>query len=240
MYLEKSLVNYGLTKKQARTYLACLELGSSAVQRISQRAGLVRSTTYEVLESLRQKGLVSTFRKKNIKYFTAGEPQRIIEDMQSRTDLLKNDLPRLQALQYKTKNQPKVRFYQGKQGIKTVLNETLEAHELVGFSSVEDLFTSLENYFPKFVEKRIKKKIPLKVIMRDSPESRKRKTLGREQLREVRIIPSQYQHHGGMLLWNDKMAMFSLRDELTAVIIESKELSAIQKTLFNFIWNSAN
>ncbi len=217
-----------------------MELGSSAVQRISQRAGLVRSTTYEVLESLRQKGLVSTFRKKNIKYFTAGEPQRIIEDMQSRTDLLKNDLPRLQALQYKTKNQPKVRFYQGKQGIKTVLNETLEAHELVGFSSVEDLFTSLENYFPKFVEKRIKKKIPLKVIMRDSPESRKRKTLGREQLREVRIIPSQYQHHGGMLLWNDKMAMFSLRDELTAVIIESKELSAIQKTLFNFIWNSAN
>ncbi len=239
MYLEKLLENFNLNQKQAKTYLACLELGPSSVLRISQKAVLPRSTTYEVLNSLRQQGLVSTFRKKNIKYFTAEEPQKIINKIKNKTKLLIEALPQLEAAQYKAKNQPVVRFYQGKQEIKNILEKTLqEAREIVAFTSVDDIFSTLEYFFPKFVQKRVKKKIPVRVILRESSKARERKTSGPQELRQVKIMPSKYEHHGVMLMWGDKTAILSLKEELTAVIIESKQLTAIQIATFNCLWDS--
>ena len=239
MHLEKLLENFNLNQKQAKTYLACLELGPSAVLRISQKAVLPRSTTYEVLEGLRQKGLISTFRKRNIKYFTAEEPQKIIKKAKDKTELLIKALPQLEATQYRTKNQPIVRFYQGKQEIKSILEKTLgEAKEILSFTSIEDLFTSLEYFFPKFVQRRIKKKIPVRTILRESSKARERKILGPQQLRQVRIMPSKYEHHGSMFIWGDKTAILSLEEDMTAVVIESKELTAIQKATFNCLWDT--
>ncbi len=239
MPLIKALENYGLTKKQAKTYLACLELGLSSVQRISQRANLPRSTCYEALESLRKKGLMSTFRKKGIKCFSAETPKKIIDEAQRKTELLKDTLPQLQAIENRAGTQPSIRFYQGKEGIKTVLKEMLkEAHEVFAFSSAEDIFAILEDYFPKFVQQRIKRKTPMRVILRDSPKARERKRLGPQELRKVKIIPAEYEHHGVIVVWNHKIAMFSLKEQLEVVVIESKDLTAVQKASFDFIWNS--
>lgn len=239
MYLEKLLENFNLNQKEAKTYLALLELGPQAVLRISQKTNLPRSTTYEILNSLKQKGLISIFRKKNIQHFTAEEPQKIIQRMKDKTDLLSKALPYFERMQYKDKNQPIVRFYQGKQEIKSVLEDILKgADELLSFTSAEDLFTSLEYYFPKFVQKRIKKKIPVRAILRASEKAKERKRLGKQQLRQVKIIPSDYEHHGSVLIWNKKMAILSLKDKFTAVVIESEELVQIQKATFNYIWDT--
>ncbi len=239
MHLEKLLENYGLSKKEARVYLASLELGPSSVQKISQKTMLARSTTYDVLEGLRQKGLISIFRKKGVKYFNAETPEKIAEGAQNIADLLKKALPQLQAKQLRTRTQPIVRFYQGKQGMKTILTEILkEAHELSSFCSAEDLFTALENYFPRFVQQRVKRKIPVRVIMRESAKARERKQLGPQQLRKVKIIPAKYEHHGITLIWNHKIAMFSFKENLEVVVIESRPLTAMQKASFDFIWNS--
>lgn len=237
--LEKILEQYGLTKKQARIYLACLALGSSAVQKIAQRAGLARSTTYEVLESLREKGLVSTFRKKTIKYFSAEEPEKIAQEAERKTALIKNNLARLQNLQLSAHLQPSVRFYQGKKGIYEMLEEILrEAKEILSFNSPRDVYGELENFLPRFVQKRIKKKIPIKIICWDSPLARERQKLGPPQLRQMKIIPAKYQFHGSVLIWKNKIAMFALKGDFEAVVIESQELAAVQKSLFNFMWES--
>lgn len=239
IHLEKALENYGLTKKQAKVYLACLGLGSSTVQRISQRAGLARSTTYEVLEYLKEKGLITIFRKKTVKYFTAEEPEKIIREAQMRAKVLEKCLDGFKNIQLKSRFQPIVRFYQGKQGIIAVLEEILrEAKEMLAFNSAEDLFCYLEDYFPKFVQKRMKKKILVKTICRESKKAYERKRLGPQQLRQVKIMPAKYEHHGFMVIWKNKIAMFALRDDFEAVVIESPELAAIQKALFYFMWDS--
>ena len=67
MKLENVLKEYGLTEKQAKVYLACLGLDSSPVQKISDVSGLPRTTCYEVLDSLKLLGLISSFQKKKRK-----------------------------------------------------------------------------------------------------------------------------------------------------------------------------
>lgn len=236
MDLEKTLKNYGLTEKQAKIYLACLELGSASVVKISQKASLARSTTYEVLESLKGQGLVSTFQKKKVQYFSVEEPQKVVSLAKEKAELLEQALPQFRAMYGQGKTQPTVRFYQGKQGMKLILDEMLnEAKEISAFSSADDLFSTLES-FPEFVKKRLKQKIPAKVILRDSIKARERQKLGQQELREVRIIPADYDYHGMTFIWGKKIAMFSFEKDLVALVIESEELNKVQKAMFDIIW----
>lgn len=142
-------------------------------------------------------------------------------------------------MQIKSKIQPEVRFYQGKRGLKIVLEEGLEErNEILALSSTEDIFDTLEFYFPKFVQKRIKRKIPIRTIFRDSPKARERKALGKEQLRKAKLLPKEYEFHGAIALWKNKVAMLSLKKELSALVVTSEETSQTWRALFNYIWDS--
>ena len=239
MNLEKTLLNYGLTEKQAKTYLACLELGSASVAKISQKAGLARSTCYEVLESLMKAGLAASFRKKKVKYFSAEDPKKAINLTKERAKVLEDALPEFQAIFGQAKTRPTVRFYQGKQEMKNITDEILQdkPRELLSFGSISDLMATLE-FWPKFVERRAKLKIPVKIIAWDSQKVRERQRSGPQHLREIRIVPDKYQHHGTAFIWKNKIAMFSFQKDLTALVIESEELVQIQKASFNYSWDT--
>jgi len=64
MQLQKALEQFGLNKKQAKVYLAVLELGSATVNIISNKSGIARSSCYDILNSLIKKGIASSFKKK--------------------------------------------------------------------------------------------------------------------------------------------------------------------------------
>ncbi|NQU77956.1 hypothetical protein HQ544_04650 [Candidatus Falkowbacteria bacterium] len=239
MNLEKILENYGLDEKQAKVYLACLEMGSASVQRISEKAGIPRSTTYEILDFLRDKGFVSTFLKKRVKYFSPEDPKKIITRAKGKIESLEKSLPRILAAYRRTAHQPAVRFYQGKQGMKVILDEILEeAIEIKAFTSTNDLFALLGDYWPDYLRKRIKKKIPVKVITQESAKARERQELGPQELREVKIIPESYGHHGHVFTWNNKVAIFTFKKDLVALVIESEEVARIQEATFDFMWDA--
>lgn len=239
MNLEKVLEYYGLEKKQAQIYLACLELGSATAYKIAKKVNIPRSTCYEIMDILQNKGLVSIFHKKKAKHFNAEDPKIVINMAKEKIELLEKSLPQFSALYGSEKSKPAVRFYQGKEGMKTILKEILdEAKELVGFSSSEDLLTILDDYWPKFIEQRVKKRIPVRTILRDSKKAQERLINGPQELREVKIFPAKYEHHGLVFVWEDKISMFSFGKETTALVVESKELAQIQKAMFNFMWDS--
>jgi sugar-specific transcriptional regulator TrmB len=239
MNLEKTLFEYGLKEGHAKVYLAALELGSASIQKISQKAMLPRSTTENILESLHEKGLLSTFRKRRIRFFSAEDPHKIIQLAKSRASLLEQALPEFMALYGEAKVRPTVRYYQGKQAMKQILEEALdEAKEILFFSSSDDLFNTLIEDFPEFVKKRAAKKIPAKVILRDSAKARERQRLGPQELREVKIIPSSYNYHGMIMIWKNKISMFSFNKDLSAVVTESEELAETQRALFYLGWNT--
>ena len=154
--------------------------------------------------------------------------------------MLKNALPQLNALAGSSRKRPSVRFYEGKDGMKLILKEVLdEANELVSFGSAQDLFVELGDYFHNFVEKRIKKKIPVRVLLRDSKKARERKNLDKVHIRQIRLLPDKYPFHGIIFIWKNKIAMFSFVNDFVAIVTESKELSDMQKAMFEHLWDLA-
>jgi len=237
MNLEKILAEYGLKEKEARVYIASLQVGSGPVLKVSQKAGLARSTTEVILKSLKSKGLVSSYKRKNINWYTAEDPRKIVSSLKSKADYMEKSLPKLLAIYGDSTLRPTVRFYEGMPGIEMVLGQIIEeATELLSFGSPEDIFQAIES-FPIFVRKRMKARIPIKVILPDSEKARERQLLGPSELREVRIIDSKYSNHGLFYVWKNKVAMFSLKKEINVVLIESEELSRLQKSAFMALWD---
>ncbi len=237
MKLEAILEQSGLTKKEARIYLASLELGPSSAQMIAKKAKIKRATTYDVLEALTDKGLVSTIIRSKKRYFIAEDPKRVIKIFKEKQKVLEGALPYLKSIYNIEEIKPAVRFYEGKEGIKAVWEEVLEDRkEALAFSSAEDLFEALPDYFPSFVERRVKLGIPTRVILRESKRARERKRLGPRELREVRIIPRKFVYHAMIVIFGNKIAMFSLKKHFMAVVIESKRLTEVQRAMFEFIW----
>lgn len=75
MSLESQKLGPG--RKEAEVYLAVLSAGYGPAGRIAKQAGVSRPTAYEVLRSLKEKGLVVESKEKGKKYFSAESPDRI-------------------------------------------------------------------------------------------------------------------------------------------------------------------
>ncbi len=125
MNTTKTLQEFGLTQKQARIYLATLELGSAPVNAIAKKAEIPRPTCYDVLESLTNQGIASSYIKKKTRYYSVEEPKKIVELAQQRANTLKETLPQLEALYGHARERPQVRFFQGKEGMKQIFEEVL-------------------------------------------------------------------------------------------------------------------
>ena len=86
----QKLENMGLSRHEARVYLALLELGRGTVTQIAQSAQMNRTTGYDILERLSLYGLASragTGTKK--KHYAAEPPVRLkqyLENKKSQAD----------------------------------------------------------------------------------------------------------------------------------------------------------
>src|SRR6266702_4120523 len=132
--LEQELIAIGLNEKEAKVYLSALELGQSTVQQIAQKAAVNRATAYFIIDALMQRGLVSSFYKGKKQYFIASDPERLIEileqkkeNIEKKKENLKKLLPQLQSLNNKQGDKPLVRYYEGKEGIASMVDEVLKA-----------------------------------------------------------------------------------------------------------------
>ena len=155
--------------------------------------------------------------------------------LEGKIELFKEALPEMNALIGEARHRPTVRFYQGNDELNIVLKEVLdEADELLGFSSIDDLWREFDHM--KFVRERMKRKIPARIILRDSERARQRRAAGPTELRQVRIMNGALQYHGAVYIWKNKVAMFSFLHDIVGVVIESREIAETERAMFEQLW----
>lgn len=237
----KTLQKLGLTEKQATVYLACLEIGNGSAQRIAEHSNVPKSTVYDILDQLIKKRLVTVYLKKTRKRYSPVNPAIFQKRVEKQHTLLENLLPELEALYSEVSQKPRVQYLEGKTGVRTVLKEMLkEASEIFCIASPDIMFNKLSEYFPDFALKRAKKKIPISVIVSDSPLARQRQAKGLTELRKVKIIKTDRPFETVIYIWKNKVCTISLGTDLMVLIVENKEHFRTFKSIFNLLWDSAN
>lgn len=231
-------IQLGFTEKEARVYLALLEMNNASAPMIAKILDLPKSTVYEIFKSLVQKGLVKSYIKKSRKRYSAVNPDVLKHKVEKQQDALDSMFPELEALYSDSaSHKPQVRFYSGKSGVKVILDEILEeATEIVSIGSIHDIFTKLQEYFPDFSHKRSKKNIPARIITPDSSMARKRQKVGKNELLTVKIRSTSIPYHSLFFIWGKKVALITLEEDLSIVIIESKDVAQTHKAMFEWLW----
>ena len=244
--LQDSLVEIGLSSKEAGVYLALLELGKGTVSQISRKANINRTTGYDILDSLSSKGLVSISGKEPKQEYSAEKPERlenfIAHEIQKKHEslrMIESLIPELDVLHNIT-GRPQVRFYEGNEGLIEVYEDTLTSHEPIrAFATVDDMHAALPNYFPKYYKRRAGAGIGIRAIIPKTDIGIERSTHDKAELRESALVPKdKYYFSPEINIYDNKVMIASLREKL-GIIIESAEIADAMKKIYELAWAEA-
>lgn len=231
--LEKSLTDFGLSIKEAKVYLAALELGQALASTLGRKTGINRSSVYTIITSLKKKGLIGVFRKRGVDYFCAADPdilwrkeEQALISQQMRMKKLSRLMASLQALPLSSSHLPGVRFYEGFEGVKYVYEDTLKdgVTEIFSFWAVDAMPAAVENYlFYDYIPRRAKASIKCFVVAPDLPKGRQIKERDSAECREtVLVTPHEYPFDVEINIYQDKVSFMNYKsDEEMAVIVEN-------------------
>lgn len=244
--IEKQLKIIGLSENEIAIYLALLELGKGTVSEISRKASLNRTTGYDILNRLTNKKLINISGKEPKQEYVAESPDNLLSLVEGELKRRKIELeeavkviPELKSM-HNVKGRPKVLFYEGKEGLEKVYEDTLSSsEEILAYASVEDIKPTLPHYFPEYYKRRAKKGIKIRAIFPESTDARERAKLDKEEIRESVIIPKEiFNFHPEINIYDNKVMIASWREKL-GIIIESNEIADAMKKIYELAWAEA-
>ena len=238
------LKKIGLSDKEVEVYLALLESGASSVRGLVSFTGLNRGTVYDILKGLQERGLVSYYHKETKQKFVAEDADKLMKLVSSEEEKIKkikeklHDLiPELESLQAKGGSRPATKLYEGKKGIRFILEDVLnsvsgeKAKEYFIYSATK-ASEDINGAYPDFTKDRIKKEIIVKAISLATGG----KTYG---LDERRWLGTNDESATFVLIYAGKCAFISrdARGLPVGVIIENGMIYETQKIIFLRLWD---
>jgi len=238
MELTKTLRSLGIDDKQAAVYLAALELGTATVGEVAKKANIKRTSVYNFLPEMKTAGLVSEIKKGRTSLIIPSDPQILIARAQDNLKNVKSALPELLGLFNLPAHKPKVKFYEGVEGIKTAYQDILDTGETIyGFSDYEKMFALMPaDYMWTFPPDRVKRKIKFYCIAQDGPIGREVKRKDKSQLRETRLVKTDFETE--INIYGNKVTMMSFRRPGAAVIIEDAAIAKTLKSIWKAWWEN--
>lgn len=236
------LQSLGFIDSETRTYLASLEYGSGSVIHIAALTGLSRQATYLAIESLMERGLMSSIPQGKKKYFIAEPPDKLLAyakrseaDMKEKISDLQRAIPELQLRSGGEK--PVVKLFEGKEGVKTILTDINASPETV-IHEITDLDAAHASISPKeFFPKRLALKKSgkfLKAICAGEPTV---KTVDSDRY----FLPKELSgFKSNMTLYGDKIAFVAFEGRVYAVLIEDKRLARMMNILFELAFETVS
>jgi sugar-specific transcriptional regulator TrmB len=247
MQIEVILKNFGLSEKEIAVYLALIELGPSSVRDISAKSSINRGTSYDILKSLIETGIVSYYNKESKQYFAAEPPEKLLSALeQKQQDLeevkknIEQSLPFIKTLFEKQGGKPSVKLYEGSKGIRQILEDVLETlsdaqekqYYLYSSSTAQDR-KSIYADMLDFSKKRIAKNIKVKII--SLGEGGQLAGLDERKQMPTSNAAVKSTHE---IVYSGKVAYISLDDKENpvGVVIQNEAIYQTQKTIFEFNW----
>jgi len=155
------------------------------------------------------------------------EKKRVLDDV----------LPQLKSLYNTAGSKPKIRYYEGIEGLKEVYLDTLDYRgELLAFVT-ENIVEKLgPDFTDKYMTRRVKEKITVRAIGPDTDEIKEYKKQDKVGLKKTRLVSKdKFPFSIEMNIYGNKLSFMSFKEGM-GMIIESNEVANNMKLLFELAW----
>jgi sugar-specific transcriptional regulator TrmB len=253
--IKSFLQQLGLTNNEVKFYITALQNEGAGISVLAQKAKINRAAAYPIVKSLLKKGTIEESTKKGGKVIYAVSPQnlkRLIKRKELELEMLDwhlcQLLPELQALHNTEKSKPRIKIFEGLDGLRKmqddIIYSTEEGGTIYSIINTDLLAKTFPEYTTEqgFITRRLKKKIHVKAIIAGGKETATTWALSKnkEQLREVKWIETKdFPFTNNMTIYANKVSITTLQEELVGVIIESEEIAKNQRFIFNLAWEGA-
>jgi sugar-specific transcriptional regulator TrmB len=191
--------------------------------------------------TLVRKGYVVTEEIGKKTFFIAKNPEYVLALLQKKADLFKTAMPELLAIFNKPDNKPKVSFYQGKEDVQKMYEDTLkEGKTLLNLTSLINLYKYLDReWVDDYIRRRVEAGIETRIIAIDSKESREWEENADKHLREIKLIPNKdYNFSADMHIYGNKIIVTTYKENLFGLIIEDENIASLQRMAFEMMWGA--
>ena len=235
--LEKELQKIGLSDKEAIIYLTLLKYTDLTAGKIAKKTSLPRATVYSSLESLINKGLVSTSLVGRVKHFNS-ESMEMMDDMiQEEEQKIKNKKAILHDLKIYAKElkqeieKPEVTFHEGKKSVESLFKFTATNNKHIYEIGDWRIFGS---FAKKFIRERIRNNNRIELLTIASEESEKQQKDDKKLLRKQYFIKQgQAEVPALIAVGDDHLSIFTLDKKYPIGIkIRNKKIIKTMQTLF--------
>lgn len=236
--MEDSLRDIGLSKNEAKIYLAVAEIGSTAIGNIAKKIKIHRTNVYDAIEGLVKRGLVSYIIKDKVKYFQLTSPDNLLNMIREKEDKVRAILPKLTLLNdLAPKSESQV--LEGLQAAKRVMDGFLKHKEPILVMGVSlNVAEIIGPFLENFHRRRIKDKIVMRHIYNTDAHKRI-KILNNMDYTEVRVLPSKYNSPVATNIVGDEIALILWSKNPIIMRIKNKVIADAYKNYFEMLWSNA-
>jgi len=223
----------GLSSGESKVYFALLKRGACTVRDISKEAGFHRTNIYDVLEKLKEKGLVVSYAEGKVAKYKVSDPQNLFNLLNEKKELLSVAFPEIEKI-YKGRAEPvEVEVLKGKEGMKALFNDMLrEAKPVYGFGIKGQFREHLPLAAAQWSANMKKQKRGYYGIYTDKNNLPPYYT-------EVRLLSEDYSSPVATFIYADKVNVNIWEPSLTAITIKSTLVAQMYKKHFDLLWKIA-
>ncbi|MCX6808428.1 MAG: hypothetical protein NTW50_02055 [Candidatus Berkelbacteria bacterium] len=244
------LVDLGLTEKEAKIYETLLDTGQQGIKKLLESTPYKRGDLYNILYSLRDKGIIEqTLRNRRIE-FRALHPQTLINFLNRKKENIKTAEVSLEAQManlitdyslFATK--PTVSYFEGIEGLEkiyTLLNTSCRKDILLIRSIYDDDTKEEIELIGSQFKKQIKLGIKTKALTpKDENALETYWQNDKKYLIERRIVERyKFSLPAQIMVWGNSVAICSMRKTGVSTLIEDKDIAQTFKIIFEYIWDS--
>lgn len=246
------LFQLGLTKAQARVLDALIEFGENKASDIAKMVKHPRGVVYKLLEELVEMSLAEKIEKsRGVAVFRPchpGQLDKLIIDKQNELNknkkILEEIMPSLVSTYNLAANKPGIKFFEGEEGFKKILFDTLtsktDIYLLINEDAVEQekKFKEInEEYISKRERAGVNKKV---IVFGRAPFHEKSKGEIYEKLTQSKYtnrIASPFK--ASIQIYDNKISYQILdKDKAVGILIEDINVYQMHKEIFEIMWGN--
>ncbi len=237
----KILKNLGFGEKIARTYLSCLFIGEASVKDIAKFSRIKRTSVYNFIEDMIEKGLIYEIKHDKKVYYAAISIKEILNNYKKNVADLENKIELIEEEVTKNTKKQKIDFLHGPSGFKEVWSKIFKSsdkeYRIMTDGSVFFDYVTFKYLTKEIIEEKKKDrfksmqiipatKYALEVIV---PKDKK-------ENRETRFLPAQTKLEFTEIICSKFVAYISPRNKSSIFIIEDEVFAQYKIKTFDILW----
>ena len=232
--VHRTLEKLGFSGNEIKVYLTLNDHGSCKAGKIAKLAHLDRSSAYNALKLLLEKGLASYVLIGEVKWFQATGPKRLLDYVKEQEEDVREIVEELHERHKAHKIEGQVRLFKGVKGVKAIFLDIIRTgKDNYVFGSEGQFSLRMPEFALQF--KRMKKEKGFKTLMVCRRDRREMDIASKDH----RYLPNISESPAVTNIYGDKIAIIIWTDEPEGIIIENAAAAKAYKSYFDFMWGKA-